>query len=129
MSTYLIIIGNAILAYAVDIALIGLAGAYFTLRRGKPFSWYTAVPIFLLFFAFNDLYVVPFLVHLDATFTIQNPAIVEALGTSANESLTNFILSDAFDFFGWLVQAILAFGLSFFLTRGLANHAIKADEN
>lgn len=128
MSTYLIIFGNGILAYAVDITLIGLAVAYFTLRRSKPFSWYSAIPILLLVFSFNDLYVVPFLVHLDATFTIHNPAIAEALGTSTNESLTNFILSDAFDFFGWFLQAILAFGLSFLLTRGAANHAIKADE-
>ena len=117
MKTYLIIFGNAFLTYAVDITLFGIAVAYFILRRGKPFSGYTAIPILILVFAFNDLYGIPFLIYLDATFTINNQAIAEVLGTSKNESLTGFILSDVFDFFGWFIQVVLAFGLSLLLTR------------
>jgi hypothetical protein len=121
MNTTLFLLLFGLLPYVIDIVFVGFALAYFIQKRGKAFSWFPAIPVLMLIFALNDLYIIPFLVHIDATFTIRNPEIAQYLGTSENESLTEFIMSDLFDLMGWFISSIFAFGFSLQLTKSPAN--------
>lgn len=67
------------------------------------------------------------MVWLDATFTINNCELANFLDTKPNESLTSFFLADSIDIGGWFLQALLAFGVSKFLTRASANQPLNSD--
>ena len=104
----IILILNFILAYVFDTLLVGVA--FVSLR--ERFKWDLSPKkcffILLIIFALYDNYLTPMFLVLDATITIRNEAIAQALGITPNLPLVELLDLDMFAFITWCIQAFLA---------------------
>ena len=117
MKSIALILGTGLLAYTIEIVLVAGFLAYLIQKRGKKYSWFTAIPLLMLFFAINELFYIPAIINANVTFTINNQELANFWGIGQNESLTDFMLEDFISISIWLIEASLAYGLALILTR------------
>ncbi len=104
----IILILNLLLVFVVDTLLIGIA--FISLR--ERFSWNLSAKksffILLIIFALYESFITPMLLVLDATVTIRNEAIVNALDIAPTFPLVELFDLDLFGFIVWCIQAFFA---------------------
>jgi len=101
-------ISSLIIAYCLDIVLIGLAFQALVRRFSWRFSPGGRLLILFLVFALWESYYFPAVVVLDLTYTIENEAIAKAFDFSPNEPLIELFGLGWFELTTWSIQALLA---------------------
>lgn len=128
MKSIALLLGTGLLAYAIEIILVGGFLAFLIQKRKKAFSWFIAIPVLMTFFALNEIYYIPALLNVDATFTVNNQELAEFLEIGPNTSLSKYILEDFISITSWFLEAIFSYAIALLLTKP-ANQIINRTVN
>ena len=103
-----VIITTAAASYIIDALLVGIAVYVFAIRFGWNLSSRKLPLLLFLIFALLDLYVIPAVMVLDATFTVRNQSIAQLLGFSQHTPLIELFGFGWYQVLFWLAQSLLA---------------------
>ena len=129
MKSIIILLTTGLIAYAIEILLVGGFLAFLIQKRGKEYSWKFGFPCLMVFFALNEIYYIPAVITADVNFTINNNELANFLELSANSSLTSFLLEDIISIMSWFLEAACAIGIARFLIKKPANNKINRTGN